>query len=216
MDARRAGKTGITAADTAAAAPVDRTMARLGGGAAIVSAILALVYAVGFVVLKDARAYAPALLAGGLLSAVALVAVYEWIRGASPGVALLGLLFGFAGALGATAHGGFDLANVINPPEAAVPDLPFAVDPRGLLTFGLSGLGVLALSWTARRAGAPAGLVWFGLALGALLIVVYLGRLIVLDPNSPLILVPAAVAALLVSPIWYTWVGRELLAIART
>jgi hypothetical protein len=48
-------------------------------------------------------------------------------------------------ALGAAIHGGYDLANLINLPAsaAALPDLPSQVDPRGLLTFGVMGLGLL-------------------------------------------------------------------------
>jgi len=149
----------------------DAAMARLGGYAAIASAILALVYAVGFVFLKDAGVFSPALLAGGLLSAITLAAVYERVRRGASGPALLGLLFGFAGGVGAIAHGGYDLANVLHAPTV--------VDA--------------------------------GLLLGALLIVVYLGRLIVLDANSLLILVPAGVAAIVISPAWYAWIGRELL-----
>jgi len=191
----------------------EQSLSRLGGVAAIANAILALVYAVGFVFLKNANVYAPALLIGGVLSAVALTAVYSRIRSETSGFALLGLLFGFAGTIGAIVHGGYDLANLLNPPTGA-PDasLPFPTDPRGLMTFGISGIGVLALSWaTLRETAIPRRLAWLGIALGVLLIVVYLGRLIVLDPNSPLILAPAGLAAIIVSPLWYAWIGRELL-----
>lgn len=47
--------------------------------------------------------------------------------------------------------------------------------------------------------------------LGGWAAIAYLGRLIVLDPNSPLILAPAGLAGIVVSPIWYAGVGRELL-----
>ena len=117
------------------------------------------------------------------------------------------------GTAGAIVHGGYDLANVLHPP-AALPaaDLPFPVDPRGLLTFGISGPGVLALSAAAlRNAALPRNLAMLGIALGVLLVIVYLGRLIVLDPKSILILAPAGVTGLIVSPVWYAWVGRELL-----
>ena len=90
--------------------------------------------------------------------------------------------------------------------------LPFPVDPRGLLTFGVSGLGVLALSAAAlRNASLPRNLARLGIALGVLLVLIYLGRLIVLDPKSFLILAPAGITGLIVSPLWYAWVGRELL-----
>ena len=118
----------------------EQGLSRLGGLAAIASAVLALVYAVGFVFLKNANVYSPALLLGGLLSAVALTAVFTRIRSETSGFALLGLLFGFAGTIGAILHGGYDLANVLNPPTGA-PDasLPFPADPRGLMTFAIDG-----------------------------------------------------------------------------
>jgi hypothetical protein len=46
--------------------------------------------------------------------------------------------------------------------------------------------------------------------LGALLIVVYLGRLIILDPSSYAILLPAALVGFILNPIWYIWTGVVL------
>ncbi len=187
----------------------DATLARLGGWAAFASVVLALVYTVGFVALKDKNVYSPALFLGGLVNAVTLVAVYERVKVNASGLALLGLLFGFAGTLGAMIHGAYDVANLLHAPAGLVDPMP--VDPRGLLTFGVSGLGVLALSWEAmRNASLPRNIGSLGIVLGALLVVIYLGRLIVLDPNSVLIVAPAAAGAL-VSVVWYAMVGRQLL-----
>ena len=194
----------------------DPTLARLGAWTAFASAILALVYAVGFVFLKSGNIYSPALFIGGLVNAVTLVAVYERVKVNGSGLVLLGLLLGFAGTLGATIHGAYDVANLFHQP-ATVTDatLPFQVDPRGLLTFGISGLGVLALSWQAlRNAALPRNVGQLGVVLGVLLVVIYLGRLIVLDANSLLILVPAGLGTI-VSIAWYFLVGRELLRTAR-
>ena len=72
-----------------------------------------------------------------------MTALYEQLQAAGSLAALLGLILSIVGALGALAHGGYDLANAINPPNMpGALDLPFAVDPRGLLTFGMAGLGV--------------------------------------------------------------------------
>ena len=46
--------------------------------------------------------------------------------------------------------------------------------------------------------------------LGILLVVIYLGRLIVLTPSNPLVLVPAALTGFILNPIWYIWLGLEL------
>jgi len=76
-------------------------------------------------------------------------------------------------------------------------------------------LGVLALSWEAmRNAALPRSVGQLGVVLGVLLVVIYLGRLIVLDANSILILAPAGLGAV-VSIVWYVLVGRELLRAAR-
>jgi hypothetical protein len=190
---------------------------RLAGTAAVVAAVLAVVYAITFVLISatsDLKAplTAFALTAGGLLSSLALVAVYERVRSMEPSFALLGLLVGFAGTLGAALHGGYDLANVFHPPSIASGPFPSQVDPRGMLTFLASGLGVLSLTWASHRAVAyPPRLVMLGYLLGVLLVIIYLGRLIVFDPDSVLLLIPAGLAGVIVSPLWYGWIGYLLL-----
>jgi hypothetical protein len=118
------------------------------------------------------------------------------------------------GATGAMVHGGYDLANTVQPPVSDVlaeASLPHPIDPRGLLTFAVSGLGLLVLSMQSRRSGTlPANLAALGMTVGVLLIVVYLGRLIVLDPTNPLVAAPAALTGLVLSPAFYIWLGLEL------
>jgi hypothetical protein len=48
------------------------------------------------------------------------------------------------------------------------------------------------------------------MAVGALLVVVYLGRLIILTPTNPLVAVPAALTGLVLSPLFYIRLGLEL------
>ncbi len=58
----------------------------------------------------------------------------------------------------------------------------------------------------------PRGLSYLGYLLGVLLVVIYLVRFIVLDPNkSPLILIALALTGFIVNPAWYAWVGLVLL-----
>src|SRR5438105_10801903 len=40
-------------------------------------------------------------------------------------------------------HGAYDLANVLHPPTSPAVDFPNAVDPRGVLTFGLAGIALI-------------------------------------------------------------------------
>jgi hypothetical protein len=118
------------------------------------------------------------------------------------------------GAIGSAIHGGYDLANALHPPASdlgALADLPSQVDPRGLLTFGVTGLGMLVIAWLMGRSGEfPRVLSYLGYVLAVLLLVLYLGRLIVLQATSPIIVVPALLAGFLVNPIWYIWVGLVL------
>jgi len=151
------------------------------------------------------------LLAGGLLAVPALLALYRLLSEREPDFALLALVLGLAGSLGAAIHGGYDLANAINPPDGGVPDLPNQVDPRGLLTFGIASLSLLVLAGLLARArGFPAGLARLAGVLGGLLLVVYVLRLTVLDADSVAIVAPAALAGFIVSPAWYGWLGMHL------
>jgi hypothetical protein len=177
---------------------------------AILAGLVGLVYAVSFVLLRAPVAFSTALLVGGLLTAVALVALYGRLRAVDAGFAGLALVFGLAGALGAAVHGGYDLANALNP-IVPVGDLPNAVDPRGLLTFGVAGLGLLLAGWLITRVGTlPRALGYLGYVTGALFVLLYLARLIVLNPASPLVLAPAALAGFIGAPAFYLWLGWAL------
>jgi len=46
--------------------------------------------------------------------------------------------------------------------------------------------------------------------LATLLVIVYLGRLVILTPSNPLVLVPAAITGFIVNPLWYAWLGVQL------
>jgi hypothetical protein len=143
----------------------------------------------------------------------------------------LGAFHGADGAFGATIHGGHDLANEIHQPEitdlnkTAIPaelatdlanlqDLanwPNQVDPRGILTFGVEGIGLLGFAWLiGHHAAFPRNFSRLGYALGVLLIIIYLGRLIALDSDNLLLAGPALVAGMVVNPVWHIWLGLQL------
>jgi hypothetical protein len=191
---------------------------RFGGICAILAGIGGLLYAVAFVFISRS---APAL--GGLLSALfltlngllassVLVTLYQRLRAANATAALWALVLGGAGALGAAIHGGYDLANAINPPATLNTDLPNQIDPRGLLTFGAAGIALLV---NARLIGQdrafPRGFGYLTYILGALLLLIYLARLIILSPANPLLLVPVLLSGFLVNPAWYVWLGLMLI-----
>ena len=59
-------------------------------------------------------------MSGGLFATAALTAVYSRLKETDATFALWALLLSIAGAFGAIIHGGYDLANAINPPAVNV------------------------------------------------------------------------------------------------
>jgi hypothetical protein len=194
---------------------------RFAGASAIATAAVTLLYSIAFVIVSRTSAeLGPALAAlfltaGGVLGSAVVVAVYGRLRDVQPGFALWAFLLAFTASMGSVIHGGFQLANVLHPPSTIVgADLPSEIDPRGLLAFGLSGLAVLVFAALILRAGGARfsmRLGYTGLVFGALLVLTYLARLIVLDPSNVLVLLPAALAGFIVGPLWYLWLGLEIL-----
>lgn len=167
-----------------------------------------LAYAYYFVIARDNLLSALFLTLGGLFAIKVFVALYKILKDTDSGFATTILVLGVAGALGTMVHGGYDLANVINPPAVANFDLPSQVDPRGLLAFGITGLAVLKASYLMKKVKTfPKNLSLLGLLSGVLLIVIYLGRLIVLDPTSPVLKYPILIEGFIVNPLWYLWLG---------
>jgi hypothetical protein len=203
--------------DTGTPHDLDAAFARFASGCAYAVGIGGLAYSIAFVaVLRGsgepaAAASSAFLLLGGLFATPVLVAVYLLLRSASPGLALWSLSIGLTSALGSAIHGGFDLANVINAPSMDAGGLPNAVDPRGLLTFGFAAIATAAIAWLILRSGRlPRGLAGVAIALAALLFVIYLGRLVVLDPTHPALLVAALATGFVVNPLWWLWLGVSL------
>ena len=190
---------------------ISKGFGQFAGLCAILAGLIGLLYAVSFIVLQNTLLSGLSLAVGGLLATAALTALFQRVREVDPSLALWALGLVIFGALGSAIHGGYDLANAIHP--AAVPntDLPNPIDPRGLLTFGVSGIGMLVIAWlTGRAAGLPKGLSYLGYALGILSVILYLGRLIALSPSSPVIFVPALLAGFVAYPAWYVWTGIVL------
>lgn len=83
---------------------------------------------------------------------------------------------GVVGSLLSLLHGGFDLANVIHPPGTDLADLLNFADPRGLATFGITGLAYFALArLMASSNDYPRWLASTGQGLGIVMVVIYLG-----------------------------------------
>ena len=193
---------------------------KFAGLCAILAGVAGFLYSAAFIVIARTAPNTGALLSafcltlGGLLSTAALSGLYRRVRDVDGGFALLALLLGVTAAIGSALHGGYDLANALNPPDVNVPNLvnlPSQVDPRGLLTFGVAGISLFIFATLIQRGGQlPKGLGALAYVLAALLIIVYLGRLIVLDPASLIIVIPAALTGFVINPIWYIWLGVAL------
>jgi|SRR5687767_15060414 len=181
---------------------------KFAGWSAVLAGLSGFLYSIAFIVLRDNLLSALFLMLGGLFSASALTALYQRLRGTESGFALLGLLLSLSAALGSMIHGGYDLANTLHPPASLNADLPNPIDPRGVLTFGLAGLGLFLLSWLATQDNTfPKMLAYLGYLSAILMITLYLGRLIVLQATSLVIVIPALLEGFIVNPIWYIWLG---------
>lgn len=190
---------------------------RFAGMAAVLAGIVHFLYAVAFVIISRSAPglgvflSALFLLLAGLLSMTALTGAYHRLRQVDAAFALWVLLLTSVGTLGMAIHGGYDLANTINPPASANLGLPSQIDPRGLLTFGVMGIALFVIAWLMGRGEQfPKGLAYLGYLLAVLFVVIYLARLIILDPANPVLLGPVLAAGFAVNPAWYIWLGLTL------
>lgn len=203
-------QTAGTARATAQAGAVS--FEKFAGWCALAAGVSGFLYSIAFIVLKDAGISAFFLMLGGLLATPVLLAVYERLRETDASFARWGLLLGLAAAIGSLIHGGYDLANAINPPTTVNLDLPSQIDPRGMLTFGVAGIGLLVFAWLmSRNTTFPRGLAYIGYVAGVLLLWIYLGRLVILQPTNLIIVVPALLAGFLANPAWYIGLGLALM-----
>jgi hypothetical protein len=195
----------------------SREYERFAGVCALLVAAVGVLYSLTFVIVvadepKWAQvANAVFLLSGGLLALTVLIAVYGRLRDAEPAFALLALVLGLAGGLGSAIHGAQQFAFEVRR-EGAIDTGLSEVDPRGFLTFAVSGLAFLLVGWLVRRRADffPRRLGDLSLLAGALLFLVYLGRLVIFDPDNAVLLVVAAVTGFVVSPAVYAWLGVVL------
>jgi hypothetical protein len=68
--------------------------------------------------------------------------------------------------------------------------------------------GVALLAWLIVRGHRfPPRLGYLGYVAAILLLILYFGRLTVLDPRSPVIAVPAILSGFLINPAWVGWEG---------
>lgn len=181
------------------------------------SGVAAFLYALAFVVVSKNNPVTGSVLSAlflmifGVLSIGAWVGLYKKLREVDPGFAVWVVILAVFGAMGAFIHGGYDLSNALNPPAVFNSDLPNQIDPRGLLTFGLSGLALMLgslLIGSHKKMSKNLGNLGYFAGLSSIFL--YLARLIIVDPTSLVVTLPALLSGFVVVPLWYVWVGREL------
>lgn len=183
---------------------------RFAGVCAIITGLGSLLYGLSFLVLRNATFSALFLLLGGLFALPVLTSIYQRLSATHAAFARWAFLLSVTGAFGALIHGGYDLANALHPlaSAAALASLPDAIDPRGLLVFGVAGLGLFLFAWLVGQDRLfPRALSYLGYIAAVLLVILYLGRLIILDPANPFIVLPALLSGFVFNPVWYLWLG---------
>jgi hypothetical protein len=185
------------------------TFSRFSSSCAYLAAVTGLAYSVTFVATTDDDTRfgegleGAFLLAGGVLAVAVFTALYQLVRERELGFALLALLLGVGGGFGAAIHGAYQLALAVE--NLSAEDAPNAIDPRGFLTFGVTGAAVALFAVLLEGRLRIVGFVF-----AALLGILWIGRLVGGDADDAALLLPAALAGLVAHPLWYVLVGRLL------
>lgn len=194
---------------------MSRTFERFAGTCALLVGAGGLIYGLlfGYIVLGAPRGITITWLTIGLIGALVAtpvsVALYYRLRDTDRGFALLALLLGVVAALGQLENSAIGLGAELTPDIAGV---GAPSDPFGVLRFGLLGVALLIVGWLILRGGGlPRGLGYVAELGGALLVLVYLGRLTgVIDPATEVTVLPPVLYGVVVHPVFYVWLGREL------
>jgi hypothetical protein len=197
---------------------MTRSFQRFAGGSALAAAAAGLTFTVAFsIVVREGDRWAKwvsavALGGGGLFALPVLIALYALLRNREPEFAFLGVLLGTIGVLATATHGAFDLAGLSKRVEPDLSGVPNFVDPRGFATFGLTALALLLFGIIGLRTGGLDRTVARLAVLAAvLLVVLYVGRLTVLDPEANVIKATALISGLIVNPAFFLLFARSLL-----
>lgn len=195
---------------------MTRRFERFAGGAALLVAAGALLYAALFVAIVEGAGKTTqelwffTLVLGGLGTVPVLVALYQLLRETDAGLALTALVLGLFAALGGVMHGAYNLGSKVTeiatyrPNEEAV--------SHGILRYAVAGLAFLLLAWLVQRNGRlPVALAYVGYLAGAALVFIYLGRLYdFITPGDYFSLLPPLIYGFVLHPVWYGWLGLLL------
>lgn len=136
---------------------------------------------------------------------VAIVAVYYRMRVVGEAWAFFATLVGVAAAVGTMVAAMYEVAKGrLDPPLAGVSP----TNPLGVMSFGLTGLWFLIANLLLWRTTTPRGLVLLGFVAAADL---FAGFLWGLSENAGIVFLAALVAGTVGGPIYWLWLGRQLL-----
>lgn len=202
---------------------MNRSFTRFGGLSAIIVGALSIVYAVFFLVLTRQNEYLGTLgswiilAVSGIFSSAAFVAIYERLRPTSEGFALWGLALGLFSSFATLMHGTYQALMVAGLPAAEqsqraaielVRMVPSQIDPAGLGTFAIVGLATFVTGMIIIVGGRlPRNLGYLAIANALLLITLFFATAI--DAQT-LILLTGGLTSVILGPIWWIWLGREL------
>ena len=185
---------------------------RFAGVCSIAVAFGALAFAAVFAVIvggdSQTKPFFALLLGGAILSVPVLVAIFRRLRETDEAFALTALVLGLLGALGGILHGGYELAALETPSSPAYYPGVEAVT-KGVLRYGTAGLALALVGWLIVRSGRlPLVLGYVGMFGGALLVLIYFGRLFdFITPASHTSLIPPFLYGFVVHPIFYGTLG---------
>ena len=188
---------------------------RFAGLCSVAVAFGALVFAAIFAVIvggsSQGKPFFALLLGGAFLTIPVLIAIYRRLRETDEAFALTALVLGMLGALGGILHGGYELGALQTPSAPTYYPGPEAVT-KGVLRYGSAGLALFLVGWLIVRGGRlPRPLGFVGMFGGALLVLIYFGRLYdFITPASHTSLIPPFLYGFIVHPIFYGALGLIL------
>jgi hypothetical protein len=174
------------------------------------------VYAVFFLFISRANEYVGILgswvVLGGtaFFALAAYVALYQRLKERESGFALFALLLSGMAAFAMLQHGAFEAIEIYRrgAVETAV-GAPSQVDPAGLATFAVVGVGALLWGWIILKTNSlPRSLGYLGVLNAILLLVLFFATVV---GSQTVILISGGLTSVIVGPIWWVWVGRSLM-----
>ena len=182
------------------------------GAAAILLGLASIVYAIFYLLVGQRpgdfgrTAAAVTLAVGAFLGTAAYTGLYFRVCDVSHGFALWGLALGIA-------HQALTLAGSVYQAFLGAAAQSSQTDPRGVAAFLLFGVASAVFGWlVVQEPQLPRPLGYVGLVNALLLVLLFLGNA---TGSRALILAAGGLTSVIVTPLWWIWVGLQLRRPAR-